>query len=115
MNYAKLLKSNGGFSLDKDNNAPTSGYMVSLEGLEVIVDMFSDLSEDFINKACERYRPQAQQKSEYAYFGAWVDDNKLYLDLSMNIQDREVAIAYGHANHQKAIYDVNNDKSIYLD
>jgi hypothetical protein len=115
MNYANLLKSNGGFSLDKDNNAPTSGYMVSLEGLEFIVDKFSDLSEDFVNKVCERYRPQAQLRSEYVYFGAWVDDNKLYLDLSMNIQDREVAIAYGHANHQKAIYDVNNGESIYLD
>jgi hypothetical protein len=115
MNYAKLLKSNGGFSLDKDNNAPTSGYMVSLEGLEFIIDNFDAISDEEINKVCERYRPQAQLRSEYAYFGAWVDNNKLYLDLSMNIQDREVAIAYGHANHQKAIYDVNNDESIYLD
>jgi hypothetical protein len=101
--------------LDKDNSAPTSGYMVSLEGLEFIIDNFDDISDEEINKTCDRYRPQAQLRSEYTYFGAWVDDNKLYLDLSMNIQDREVAIAYGHANHQKAIYDVNNDKSIYLD
>jgi hypothetical protein len=115
MNYANLLKSNGGFSLDKDNSAPTSGYMVSLEGLEVIIDNFDDISDEEINKTCERYRPQAQLRSKYTYFGAWIDDNKLYLDLSVNIQDREVAIAYGHANNQKAIYDVKNGESVYLD
>lgn len=115
MNYANLLRSNGGFSLDKDNNAPTSGYMVSLEGLEVIVDNFDTLSEEDINKACEWYRPQAQLKSESTYFGAWVDDNKLYLDLSLNIQDLDVAKAFGYANNQRAIYDVDNGESIYLD
>jgi len=115
MNYAELLKSNGGFSLDKDNSAPTSGYMVSLEGLEVIVDNFDTLSEEDINKACEWYIPQAQLKSESTYFGAWVDDNKLYLDLSLNIQDLDVAKAFGYANNQKAIYDVDNGESVYLD
>jgi hypothetical protein len=37
------------------------------------------------------------------------------MNYAQHIQDLDVAKAFGYANHQKAIYDVNNDKSIHLD
>jgi hypothetical protein len=87
--------------------------MVSLKGSEAKF-YIDDISDERIDELCRVYRTTIDWR-DGIYFGAWVDGDTLYLDVSLNIQDREVAIAYGHANHQKAIYDVNNGKSIYLD
>ena len=42
------------------------------------------------------------------------NEDILYLDNSVNIEDLETATAFGHANKQIAIWDVVNRKTIYL-
>jgi hypothetical protein len=111
VNYHSMIQNSGGFSLDSQNNAPHSGYMVSVYGAERVIENYSSLDEARVNQECDSYR--AANPSHY--FGAWLDGDKLYLDNSVNIADIEVAIAFGRANKQLAIYDVNNGESIYLD
>lgn len=101
------IKRNGGISLSSENKIPTSGFMVSLMGTEMQLAMDTRGIEDavdFMHRHCPKDK----------YFGAWVDGDTLYLDRSINIQDREVAIAFGKANEQIAIYDVEKGESIRL-
>jgi hypothetical protein len=49
-----------------------------------------------------------------AYVGLWVDEGKLYIDLSIQFNDRQVAINIAREFKQKAIYDVALDKAIEL-
>ena len=106
-NLFEQIKANGGISLDANGNAPKTGFMVSLMGTEMQLAMDTRGIEDavdFMHRHCPKDK----------YFGAWVDGDTLYLDQSVNIQDREVAIAFGKANEQIAIYDVEKGESIRL-
>jgi hypothetical protein len=49
-----------------------------------------------------------------AYVGLWVNDGKLYIDLSVQFNDRQVAMNVGREFNQKAIWDVALDKEIKL-
>ena len=111
-NLAQLIRTNGGFTADQSFNAPNTGYMVSLKGTEVQFPNVADMPDDVLQRECEDFHSGVPLD---AYFGAWVDGGTLYLDHSVNIQDREVAIAFGHANNQLAIWDIANGKSIRLD
>lgn len=109
--YSDKLFHNHGISEDASGVSPTSGYMVSLAGTEEQHPNYSTIPADIVNDACRKYHQTIQPN---AYFGAWIDEDVLYLDNSVNIADLETAIAFGHANNQIAIWDVVNGKSIYL-
>lgn len=111
-NFAQLIRTNEGFTLDDSLQSPTAGYMVSLKGTEVQFPNVADMPDDVLQRECEDFHSEVPRD---VYFGAWVDEGTLYLDHSVNIQDREVAIALGHANNQLAIWDIANGKSIRLD
>jgi hypothetical protein len=109
--FSDKLFRNQGVSEDASGVSPTSGYMVSLAGTEVKHPNYSDMYYFGIEMICREYWPSVQPN---AYFGAWIDEDILYLDNSVNIADLETAIAFGHANKQIAIWDVTNGKSIYI-
>jgi hypothetical protein len=50
------------------------------------------------------------------YIGSWIDTEtgRVYFDVSINIMDKSWAIASALNFNQKAIYDVENDKTIYI-
>jgi hypothetical protein len=114
MNYRNLINTNGGFSLNANNEQPTSGYMVSLEGTERTIPNYNSRHEQIINEACADYRVRMGDMPEFMYFGGWLDDNTLYLDTSVNIDNLDEAMKLGRANNQLAIYDVKNQTSIRL-
>ena len=114
MNYANLIRTNHGFSLSQDNRAPQRGYMVSLKGSEAVFYDIDETSDDRLNELCRVYRNTIDWRGGI-YFGAWLDDNRLYLDVSLNIQDQDVAIAFGRANEQQAIWSIGDKASIILD
>ena len=109
--YCNRVRANEGFTLDTHLQSPTAGYMVSLKGTEVQFPNVADMPDDVLQRECEDFHSEVPRD---VYFGAWVDEGTLYLDHSVNIQDREVAIAFGHANNQLAIWDIANGKSIRL-
>tara|TARA_X000001382_G_scaffold78603_2_gene55130 strand:+ start:260 stop:619 length:360 start_codon:yes stop_codon:yes gene_type:complete len=46
--------------------------------------------------------------------GGWVDEGRVYLELSDIVQSKYVAMELAKARREKAIYDFANGKSIYL-
>ena len=110
--FIKEIIKNGGSTLTKNLNKAElkKGYMVSLEGAESKVK-----SDNYtaIIKAIEEKQELIKDTSEL-YIGLWVDNGFVYIDISINISDKVEALEFGKKNKQLAIYDVVNDKSLYL-
>ncbi len=114
MNLRNLLKEindNGGVSYNfttGDYN-PTDGYMVSLPGFEMAFDKVEEQTiKDYITKNLH------DLVDNNAYFGAWVDRDIIYFDVSVKIDDLYEACYAGIVNEQLAIYDNAKAVAIHL-
>ena len=103
---------NGGATLNKDyNNFSSSvGYMVSIKGQEVQVNK-NDIQG--IKREIEKKREFIQNKKGL-YIGLWLEDDIMFVDVSVHIVDYLEALEVGRNNDQKAIFDLKNEESIYL-
>lgn len=110
LNLLEAVKINGGATLKSDGSflLVDAGYMVSLSGYEKKIAL-NDLNIQMIND----YLLIAKKLKAYA--GLWIDNNILYLDISIKILNKQQAINTGRKNKQKAIFDLFNKESIYLD
>ena len=112
----KDTRDNGGASyniiygkpLDKDY-----GYMVSFIDLVTINTSVIKDDDKIIAVVDEMLRNIAFVVDDY--LGGWMDGDKLYIDMSTWIENKDKAISMGVNLNQKAIYDIKNDESIYLD
>lgn len=104
---------NGGDSRNFNGETPTSGFMVSRPGFEMRLDMelWGPVCREKVIKGFLK-ATQSIVEATGGYIGAWVDGQYLYLDLSVNYQDKEVALEVGRRCKQLAIYDVENGVSI---
>lgn len=107
----EILK-NGGATLDTNyNNFNSSiGFMVSIKGHEKKVNI-NDIEN--IKKEITKKRELIKTKKNY-FVGLWVDNDILYIDISKHIINYNRALEVARNNKQLAIYDLKNDKSIYL-
>lgn len=110
-NIKELAIKNGGFSLNKDGNSPATGYMISCKDLYKL--NLSDLSNDKLDNAIK------EATKIGGYIGGWLDvnsddKNNFYLDISINVKDKDEAIELAKKNGQLAIYDIASGESIYL-
>lgn len=102
----KALK-NGGYTDISYKN----GYMVSLYGLEKQVP----IGEAYSKKTMQILRQYRKLTKRYnGSLGLWIDKGTLFIDISINIVDKNKAIKVGIDNKQLAIYDIVNDKAISL-
>lgn len=110
-NVKKYILENGGITLDKDNAIlqAKKGYMVSLYDTENTTNDIDKVIELIINK-------QNTLKAN-EYVGVWFNElNGLYyVDTSVLVTDKDKAVKLAKENIQKAIYDLKNNDSIYLD
>lgn len=109
----KDILKNGGATLDNNFKKATlkSGFMVSIQGYEFIT---KDIKEA-IKKGLE-YKEIIKDKKGF-YIGYWIDtkdNNKIYVDISKNISKKRDAITTAKKNLQKGIYNIKDDKTIYL-
>lgn len=104
----KILAS-GGFSVNQHNNEPRQGYMVSHSNCEMIVPV-GLLNDSLMASIEQTYLPQT---NENTFFGAWVDNEKVYFDLSENIPDKEKALNVGIQRQQLGIFDLSNFETVY--
>lgn len=102
----ELLK-NGGITFNKDLTSASNknGYYVSIIGYEKIIKI------EELEKTIKEYQ-QKLLKNEY--IGLWIDNNKIYIDISKHYTDKKRAIESGIKNKQIAIYDILNNNNIYL-
>lgn len=107
----KIIK-NGGATLTKELKQAelVNGFMVSLEGAESQVQ-----GDDYnaIKKAIEEKQAIIKDRNDL-YIGLWLDDNIMYVDISININDKIEALEFAKYNRQLAIFDLVNNDSIYL-
>ena len=98
----------GGITLSKQGKVITlnSGFMVSIKEHEKVLTI-SKLNTRILNK----YLKLAISKD--GFVGLWLDNGKLYLDISKNIINKQVAIAYAIEQEQLAIFDNFNRVCIY--
>ncbi len=106
---------NGGATLTREleHTNYTQGYMVSIQGMEKTYSL-----EDTTNilKGIEEYQEYLTSNNyTNGHIGLWVYDNKLYLDISLKIDNVRKAIKEAKANKQLALYDNNNEECIMLD
>ena len=107
----KEILKNGGATLDYNYNNFNAnvGYMVSLDGYEAKIDINNI---EAIKKEIETKKEIAQKVN--GYVGLWTDSGLMYVDISKYIIDYNEALETARNNKQLAIYDLKNDKSIYL-
>lgn len=108
----KEILKNGGATLDYNYNNFKSdkGFMVSLRGEEVKIDK-NDI--EAIKKEIENKKNFIKNKKGL-YIGLWLENDIMYIDISKHIIDYLEALEVARNNEQKAIYNLKNDKSIYL-
>ena len=114
MEDKKILEiiENKGATLDKEYNDFKSnrGYMVSLQGQEIKVDK-NDIQG--IKKEIEKKKEFIKDKRGL-YVGLWLEGDIMFIDVSIHIINYLKALEVARENDQKAIYDLKNNDSIYL-
>lgn len=106
--YEKTLEDKG-VTINLDGHIPVRGYAVSLKGFEKIVDL-----KDFEYETIKVYILDNWYtlEQENTYIGTWINENKVYLDISVILSNIYEALKFGKANKQKAIYDLREKKEI---
>ena len=105
--YLKAIRAKGGFSLNKKSKSPDKGYMVSLNGYEQKIPE-NNLNSEVIKQYMNTHKKVLQDN----YFGAWLDNGIVYLDISKNILDKYEAIRLALECNQIGIYEVETQSTI---
>lgn len=105
----EIKKNNGGtYNKEYKTIDAKQGFMVSLQGYEV-----KCRSDEEIEKAITK-NMEIIKRLDSAYLGAWIDEGITYIDISILVENKEDALELGKINNQLAIYDIQNNESIYL-
>ena len=109
LNIEKILK-NGGATLTREleEAQDTKRYIVSVYGKEKVFKL-NQLEE--LGQAVLSY---AKDLKKGYYIGLWVNDNKVYLDVSTSFDRKNQAMDFGKNNKQIAIFDIKENKSINI-
>lgn len=112
----ETLKNGGAsFSIETGELNPTTGYMVAIAGHEKIVPNVTNPKQlqyivaDYIK---EHAIILAAGLSSDTFIGTWLHQDKLYLDVSKNVTDKETAVRMAIENNQLAIWDCKNKVEI---
>lgn len=105
----KNIIKNGGATLNKQGNAKNykSGYQVSKKDCYILnVDNLEQITTA-INELLN-----SMQNDEFC--GLWVDNNKIYIDLSIKINNLQKAVNFGKKLKQISIFEWSSKNCIYL-
>lgn len=105
---------NGGLSVNPfyGSHEPKTGYMVALQGHELVipVELFNYGSiVDYLEKKSNLLMGDAS-----LFLGTWLNDGKVYLDISENVLNFDDAIIKGLNRQQLAIFNLNNMSEVSL-
>jgi len=104
MTTLKNIKANGGATLNANGEAVNynKGYQVSIKDLYImpVYKMTKKFIKTLLN---DKYN-----------LGLWIDNNKVYIDYSVNIKTKKEAVKVGKANNQISIWNWKKMDCIYL-
>lgn len=109
-NIIEEIKENNGGTYNKEYKTinTSKGFMVSLQGYE------KKCKTDEETEKAIKENMEIVKKLDNAYLGAWIDEGITYIDISVLVENKEDAMELGKVNNQLAIYDIENNESIYL-
>jgi len=87
--------------------APRRGFVVSLAGKEVQIRRpvaVEDLEDYFSEHPLQRGE----------FWGGWISEETTYLDVSVQVYEKQAALFIAADNNQRAIWDAYNSENIYL-
>lgn len=105
----EIKKNNGGtYNKEYKTINAKKGFVVSLQGYER-----KSRTEEETEKAIKE-NMEIIKGLDSAYLGAWIDEGITYIDISVLVENKDDAMELGKINNQLAIYDIENNESIYL-
>lgn len=108
----RLIHGEGGFTVHNHfGDAPGSGYMVSVEGSEQVIPVAGLKADDIVRFRAAHADALAAPDT---FLGAWVEDGKVFLDVSKVVHDRNAALQAGRDGRQLAIYDLAAKDTVYV-
>lgn len=107
--YRKTIE-NQGCTMSLRGQEPSSGYMVGLKGYELRINVL-DFTPEHVDHVIRKNLPKLYE--DKVYLGSWINGDQVYLDLSVNLQNKAVALAYGVLNGQICIWDILRKVEIY--
>jgi hypothetical protein len=101
---------NQGCSMNLDGHKPVKGYMVGSRGNEHkvnILDFNAGHIDSFIRSNLDKLH------NRNYFVGTWIDNDIVYIDISLNMPNKNNALIWGKANGQICIWDVEKKVEIY--
>lgn len=100
---------NGGATLDKNGDSVNfkNGYQVSKKDYYI-------LKVSNIKKILQAVNGLLKQVKKGDFVGLWVDDGKIYIDISEHIKGIKKALRVGKARQQKSIFNWSTGDCIVL-
>lgn len=98
MDYSKIIKET------------LNGFMCSIKDILIVdkKDFNVKLLKSLVKKEFELL------KNSKNYLGTWIDEGKVYIDISSNFSNLDEALKVAGENKQLAIFDLQKMESIYL-
>lgn len=114
--FLNEVRTNGGGSIHIPSGYvnPKKGYMVSLKGYELKLQDSLSMAA-VIDYVDSEINSTGLLNNHHTYLGIWLKDGIWFLDVSINMDDKDSAIAFGKANEQIAIWDCALGDEIVLD
>lgn len=113
---ATMINKGASYNVVTGELNPKSGYMVAIAGHERVIDNVTSekqlqyLIADYLGDKAIILTSGITGDDKFV--GTWVNDGKLYLDVSVNIADKDTAIALAKSSNQLAIWDCKNQTEI---
>ena len=110
-----MARCNGGFTYccvtgrhvgKGDGELRLRGFMVSLPGCEHKCPLDNTDVADYVDRNAEALKVPGN------YFGGWVEDGVLFLDVSRNVATLAEALELGRQWGQLAVYDLDNGQCL---
>ncbi|HZK70620.1 MAG TPA: hypothetical protein VFD03_03740 [Clostridia bacterium] len=96
--------------MNLDGVKPVEGYMVSFRSKEHKINVL-DFNVGHVDSFIRSNLDLLHNRN--CFVGTWIDNDIVYIDISLNISDKDQALIWGKANGQICIWDVKKKVEIY--
>lgn len=101
----ELTKKNGGVTINLDGDVPQKGFAYSpFKNIETIVSE-KEFSQGHVDKFIETHYNELNK--EGSHLGVWIDDGKVYMDISKVIPNEQMAVMDSIKNNQIGLFDLS--------
>jgi hypothetical protein len=110
-----LLKHKDGatFGLNFKPKSFKSGFAVSITNNRIL--LWTEKTEKELKREVEKLKSLAKElRLKRYYFGWWTIDKVGWLDISLVLKDKDLALGLAKIFRQKAVYNFSTGKCIYL-